>query len=89
TGKKAQESLDLAGITCNKNTIPNDPRSPFVTSGLRLGSPAMTTAGMAEAEMAEIATLIGRVLRDPDNTAERAVVRDQVANLCGKFSPDF
>jgi glycine/serine hydroxymethyltransferase len=49
----------------------------------------MTTAGMAEAEMAEIATLIGRVLRDPDNTAERAVVRDQVANLCGKFSPDF
>ncbi len=89
TGKKAQESLDLAGITCNKNTIPNDPRSPFVTSGLRLGSPAMTTAGMAEAEMAEIATLIGRVLRDPDNTAERAAVRDQVANLCGKFSPDF
>jgi glycine hydroxymethyltransferase len=89
TGKKAQESLDLAGITCNKNTIPNDPRSPFVTSGLRLGSPAMTTAGMAAAEMAEIATLIGRVLRDPDNTAEQAVVRDQVANLCGKFSPDF
>jgi glycine hydroxymethyltransferase len=89
TGKKAQEALDLAGITCNKNTIPNDPRSPFVTSGLRLGTPAMTTAGMAEAEMAEIATLVGRVLRDPDNTAERAAVRDQVATLCSKFSPDF
>jgi glycine hydroxymethyltransferase len=87
TGKKAQEALDQAGITCNKNTIPNDPRSPFVTSGLRLGSPAMTTAGMAEGEMAEIAALIGRVLRDPDNTAERAAVRDQVANLCSKFSP--
>jgi glycine hydroxymethyltransferase len=89
TGKKAQEALDWAGITCNKNTIPNDPRSPFVTSGLRLGTPAMTTAGMAEGEMAEIAALIGRVLRDPDNTSERAAVRDQVANLCSKFSPDF
>jgi glycine hydroxymethyltransferase len=89
TGKKAQEALDLAGITCNKNTIPDDPRSPFVTSGLRLGTPAMTTAGMAEGEMVEIAALIGRVLRDPDNEQERAQVREEVANLCGKFSPDF
>jgi glycine hydroxymethyltransferase len=89
TGKKAQEALDRAGIACNKNTIPNDPRSPFVTSGLRLGTPAMTTAGMGEGEMAEIATLIGRVLRDPDNASEQASVREDVANLCGKFSPDF
>jgi glycine hydroxymethyltransferase len=89
TGKKAQEALDQAGITCNKNTIPNDPRSPFVTSGLRLGTPAMTTAGMGEGEMGEIATLIGRVLRDPDNDSERAAVREEVANLCGKFNPDF
>ncbi len=89
TGKKAQEALDRAGITCNKNTIPNDPRSPFVTSGLRLGTPAMTTAGMGEDEMVDIARLIGRVLRDPDNGPERAAVREEVANLCGKFSPDF
>jgi glycine hydroxymethyltransferase len=89
TGKVAQESLDRAGITCNKNTIPNDPRSPFVTSGLRLGTPAMTTAGMGEVEMAEIAAFIGRVLRDPTNEAELAAVRDEVATLCGKFSPEF
>jgi glycine hydroxymethyltransferase len=89
TGKKAQESLDRAGITCNKNTIPGDPRSPFVTSGLRLGTPAMTTAGMGEGEMAVIASLMGRVLRDPDNTTELAAVREDVATLCAKFSPDF
>jgi glycine hydroxymethyltransferase len=89
TGKAAQEALDRAGITCNKNTIPNDPRSPFVTSGLRLGTPAMTTAGMAEPEMAEIAAFVGRVLRDPGNEAELAAVRDEVATLCSKFNPDF
>ena len=55
TGKEAQDVLDRAGITLNKNTIPNDPRSPFVTSGLRIGTPAVTTAGMREPEMAEIA----------------------------------
>src|SRR5580692_7937021 len=65
TGKVAQESLDRAGLTCNRNQIPNDPRSPFITSGLRLGSPAETTAGMGEAEMAEIGRLMGRVLRAP------------------------
>ena len=89
TGKAAQEALDRAGITCNKNTIPNDPRSPFVTSGLRLGTPAMTTAGMGPAEMAEIAAFVGRVLRDPGNEAEQAAVRDEVATLCSKFNPDF
>ena len=55
TGKVAQEALDRAGITCNKNAIPNDPEKPFVTSGLRLGTAAVTTAGMGEPEMAEIA----------------------------------
>jgi glycine hydroxymethyltransferase len=89
TGKVAQEALDQAGITCNKNTIPNDPRSPFVTSGLRLGTPAMTTAGMGEAEMAEIAAFIGRVLRTPTDSSEQAAVREEVATLCGKFSPEF
>ena len=87
TGKVAQESLDSAGITLNKNTVPNDPRSPFVTSGLRIGTPAVTTAGMREAEMAEIASLIGRVLRRPDDAAEIAAVRDEVAVLCSKFTP--
>ena len=70
TGKLAQEALDRAGITLNKNQIPGDPRSPFVTSGLRIGTPAVTTAGMGEAEMEEIARLIGRVLRRPDDAGE-------------------
>ncbi|HET9071427.1 MAG TPA: serine hydroxymethyltransferase [Acidimicrobiales bacterium] len=87
TGKKAQESLDRAGITCNKNTIPGDPRSPFVTSGLRLGTPAVTTTGMREPEMEQIAELIARVLRRPDDAGELAAVRDLVASLCSKFTP--
>jgi glycine hydroxymethyltransferase len=87
TGKTAQEALDRAGITLNKNTIPGDPRSPFVTSGLRIGTPAVTTAGMGEAEMAEIGRLIGRVLRRPDDTTEAEAVRDEVAVLCSKFTP--
>ena len=74
----AQEALDRAGITLNKNPIPNDPRSPFVTSGLRIGTPAMTTAGMKEPEMAAIAALIGRALRGRDDDAELAAVRDDV-----------
>jgi glycine hydroxymethyltransferase len=87
TGKAAQEALDRAGITCNKNQIPGDPRSPFVTSGLRLGSPAMTTAGMGEAEMGQIASFVARVLREPGNDAELASVREEVVTLCSKFSP--
>ncbi len=87
TGKLAQEALDRSGITLNKNTIPGDPRSPFVTSGLRIGTPAVTTAGMGEAEMAEIARFIGRVLRRPGDESESAAVRDEVAVLCSKFTP--
>jgi glycine hydroxymethyltransferase len=87
TGKVAQEALDRAGITLNKNTVPGDPRSPFVTSGLRIGTPAVTTAGMAESEMGEIGRLIGRVLRGPDDTVELAVVREEVALMCSKFTP--
>ncbi len=67
TGKVAQEALDRAGVTCNKNAIPNDPEKPFVTSGLRLGTAAVTTAGMGPEQMAEIATMIGGVLRAPDD----------------------
>ena len=86
TGKVAQEALDRAGITCNKNTIPNDPEKPFVTSGLRLGTAAVTTAGMGEGEMAEIAALIARVLRATDDRAwpPRCGRR---ARLCSKFVP--
>jgi glycine hydroxymethyltransferase len=87
TGKMAQTALDAAGITLNKNQIPGDPRSPFVTSGIRIGTPAVTTAGMGPGEMALIARLIARVLRDPGDEAEAAAVRDEVATLCSKFTP--
>ncbi len=87
TGKVAQEVLDRAGITCNKNTIPNDPRSAFVTSGLRLGTAAQTTAGMGEPEMVEVAGLIGRALRSRDDEHELAATRHQVVTLCSKFTP--
>jgi glycine hydroxymethyltransferase len=87
TGKVAQDVLDRAGITLNKNTIPNDPRSPFVTSGLRIGTAAVTTAGMREAEMAEIAALIGRALRHVDDATALAEIRESAANLCSKFQP--
>jgi glycine hydroxymethyltransferase len=87
TGKEAQAVLDRAGITLNKNTIPDDPRSPFVTSGLRIGTPSVTTQGMSEPEMATIAALIARALRCRDDDAELAAVRDDVATLCSKFTP--
>ena len=87
TGKVAQEALDLAGITCNKNAIPNDPEKPFTTSGLRLGTASVTTAGMGPAEMGAIASLIGRVLRDVDDEGVASEVRDQANRLCSKFTP--
>jgi glycine hydroxymethyltransferase len=87
TGKVAQEVLDRAGITLNRNTIPDDPRSPFVTSGLRLGTAAETTAGMGQDEMRVIAALIARTLRARDDDTEIAAVRSDVASLCGGFPP--
>jgi glycine hydroxymethyltransferase len=87
TGKNAQLALDRAGITVNKNTIPDDPRSPFVTSGVRIGTPAVTTQGMTEDEMAKIATLMGRALRCRTDDSELAEVRRQVAELCSTFTP--
>lgn len=87
TGKVAQEALDAAGITTNKNAIPGDPEKPFVTSGLRLGTAAVTTAGMAEDEMAGIAALIAQVLGAPDDASVRRDVRDASARLCSKFTP--
>ncbi len=87
TGKEAQEVLDRAGITLNKNTIPNDPRSPFVTSGLRIGAPAVTTQGMGADEMAAIASLIARALRHRTEEVVLAEVRGQVGELCAGFTP--
>ncbi|MCU0309628.1 MAG: serine hydroxymethyltransferase [Acidimicrobiales bacterium] len=87
TGREAQEVLDRAGITLNKNTVPDDPRSPFVTSGVRIGTPAVTTQGMSEPEMAEIGSLIARALRVRSDDGDLAAVRDDVANLCSKFTP--
>ncbi|OWY62164.1 serine hydroxymethyltransferase, partial [cyanobacterium TDX16] len=87
TGKDAQNVLDRAGITLNKNTIPDDPRSPFVTSGLRLGTPAVTTQGMTETEMAQIAGFLARALRARENDDELAAVREEVATLCSKLPP--
>ena len=87
TGKEAQEVLDRAGITCNRNTIPDDPRSAFVTSGLRLGSAAETTAGMGTGEMHLVADLIVRTLKARTDEDEIAAVRSEVAELCAAFPP--
>ena len=85
SGKEAQIVLDRAGITLNKNSIPDDPRSPFVTSGVRIGTPSVTTQGMKEPEMTQIATLIARALRHRSDEAEIDSVRREVAELCSRF----
>ncbi len=87
TGKQAQDVLDRAGITLNRNAIPGDPRSPFVTSGLRIGTAAMTTAGMGVSQMAEIAELITRALRRREDERELDAVRRQVAKMCAEHTP--
>ena len=87
TGKVAQEVLDRAGITTNRNQIPDDPRSPFITSGLRVGTAAETTAGMKEKEFATVASLMARALRQRDDDGAIASVRAEVATLCAQFNP--
>jgi glycine hydroxymethyltransferase len=87
TGKEAQEVLDRAGITLNRNTIPDDPRSPFLTSGLRLGTAAETTAGMGPDHMRVVADLIVRTLKSRSDEGEIAAVRSEVAELCAGFRP--
>ena len=87
TGAVAQNVLDRAGITLNKNTVPDDPRSPFVTSGVRIGTPSITTQGMKEPEMAEIAGFMARTLRGRDDDSVVEAVRADVAELCSKFTP--
>ena len=85
TGKEAQAVLDMAGITLNKNTVPNDPRSPFVTSGVRIGTPSVTTQGMRESEMSTIADFIVTTLKGRNDPAIVADVRAKVAALCAAF----
>ena len=87
TGAEAQTVLDRAGITLNKNTVPDDPRSPFVTSGVRIGTPSTTTQGMAEPEMERIAELIVRTLRGRDDDSAVDAVRADVVELCSQFTP--
>ena len=84
-GKIAQQVLDQANITTNKNSIPNDPEKPFVTSGIRLGTPAVTTRGMKEPEMDKIATLIARAIKSRENDGDLAQVRDDVVALTRRF----
>ncbi|MDT7836346.1 serine hydroxymethyltransferase [Aquabacterium sp. OR-4] len=85
TGKEAEALLGSAHMTCNKNAIPNDPQKPMVTSGIRLGSPAMTTRGFKEAEAVKVAHLIADVLDRPNDQASLAAVRDQVSALARAF----
>jgi len=85
TGKVAEKRLEEAGITVNKNTIPFDPEKPFVTSGIRIGTPALTTRGMKEPEMERIGDMIARVLADVEDDGVVAEVRAEVAALCERF----
>ncbi len=85
TGKVAEKALEAAGITVNKNTIPFDANSPFVTSGIRLGTPALTTRGMGEAEMSQIARLISSVLHEPESEDVRRTVRQSVSEITARF----
>ena len=85
SGKKMEEALDLAGITANKNTVPFDTRSPFVASGVRLGTPSVTTRGMGEAEMKLIASFIKRVRDNHENEEYLAAMKAEVRNLTDKF----
>lgn len=85
TGKEAQTVLDEVNITSNRNTIPFEPRSPFVTSGIRLGSPALTTRGFKEDDMCEVGNIIALVLNDPTNEEKKEEARRRVAALCKKY----
>ena len=85
TGKAADAALSKAHITVNKNAVPNDPQSPFVTSGIRVGTPAPTTRGFKEAEVTEIANLMCDVMENLEDDSVIATVREKVSALCARF----
>ncbi len=85
TGKKAEQVLENVNITCNKNTVPNDPEKPFITSGIRLGSPALTTRGFTKDAMRIVAGLIKKTLMNPEDEEALDEVRDEVAKLTGTY----
>jgi glycine hydroxymethyltransferase len=85
TGADAEKTLEAAGIITNKNAIFNDPRPPKITSGLRLGTPAITTRGLKESDMTTIATFLDRALLAKDNPAALSTLRTEVASFCQKF----
>ena len=85
TGKNASKILEQVGITVNKNAVPNDPEKPFITSGIRIGTPAATTRGMGISEMEKIGSLIAFTLKAPDDESVKAKVRDEVKQLCQRF----
>jgi glycine hydroxymethyltransferase len=85
TGKEAQEGLDAGGITVNKNAVPFDDKSPLITSGIRIGTPALTTRGMKEPEMARVAQFIDRVLTNPGKPDVATAVAADVEHLCREF----
>jgi glycine hydroxymethyltransferase len=87
SGKKARLALDRAGVSLNENTVPDDPRPPYIASGLRIGTPAVTTQGMRAPEMAQIASLIHQVLTHREDEGAVAAIRDEVLALCSKFAP--
>ena len=87
TGKEAQEILDLGGVTLNRNTIPDDPRSPFVTSGVRIGVASVTTQGMGAKEMGQIAEFTARILRQRDDDSAVKAIAAEVDDLCSEFPP--
>jgi glycine hydroxymethyltransferase len=84
-GKEAEKLLDEVGITANKNTIPFDPEKPFVTSGIRLGTPALTTRGMKEPQMEKIASFISRAIENRDNEAKKKEIREEIKKLCLEY----
>ena len=85
TGKAADAALGAANITVNKNAVPKDPQSPFVTSGIRIGTPAITTRGFGEAESIELAGWMCDILDDVDNQSTIDAVKSKVLEICGRF----
>ena len=85
TGRAADAALSRAHITVNKNAVPDDPQSPFVTSGIRIGTPAITTRGFKQAEAKQVATWICDILDDIDNEETILAVREKVSRLCAEF----